>query len=116
MIKLKDGLYAEYVHIKAFSSRVKVGEKVNAGDVLCASGEIGFCPEAHLHIQICTSEKDDAVTVPFTFKVQNDEIDDVVPPETTTRESGVESSVVSVYIPEAGKAYTTKGEAAFPLP
>lgn len=49
------GQFAEYVHISAHSAVVKVGERVKVGQVLCLSGEVGFCPEPHLHLQLHAS-------------------------------------------------------------
>jgi murein DD-endopeptidase MepM/ murein hydrolase activator NlpD len=49
---LEDGTTTvEYVHIRAGSSRVVVGERVVPGQVLCESGQAGFCPTPHLHIE-----------------------------------------------------------------
>ena len=58
----------EYVHIAAKSARVKVGDRVRIGDVLCLSGSVGFCPTPHLHIQCHTSTAADAPTVPFEIR------------------------------------------------
>lgn len=34
------------------SATVKVGDKVSVGQKICESGEAGFCPTPHLHIQV----------------------------------------------------------------
>lgn len=44
--------YVDYVHIGAGSVLVKEGERVTQGQVLCRSGDVGFCPAPHLHIQV----------------------------------------------------------------
>ncbi|KAL3916580.1 MAG: hypothetical protein SGPRY_006759, partial [Prymnesium sp.] len=44
-------LTIEYVHIRANSATVRVGERVRRGQKLCESGDAGFCPTPHLHIQ-----------------------------------------------------------------
>jgi murein DD-endopeptidase MepM/ murein hydrolase activator NlpD len=36
------------------SATVKVGDRVQEGQVICLSGDVGFCPTPHLHIQVCT--------------------------------------------------------------
>ena len=46
-----EGLLFEYVHIKPGSCRVKEGDTVSQGQHLCDSGDVGFCPSPHLHIQ-----------------------------------------------------------------
>lgn len=61
------GLYVEYVHIAPGSAKVAVGDTVAAGEVLCTSGDVGFCPVPHLHIQAHRSRDKDAPTVPFRF-------------------------------------------------
>ncbi|MDP2436314.1 MAG: M23 family metallopeptidase [archaeon] len=67
MLELDDGMYVEYVHIKPASAVVKKGERVAAGQVICSSGDIGFCPAPHLHIQMHRSPEKNAVTIPFAF-------------------------------------------------
>lgn len=66
-VEIAGGLVTEYVHIRAGSARVKVGDRVSAGDVLCESGDVGFCPEPHLHFQVTEGGGDKAHTVPFQF-------------------------------------------------
>ena len=69
MLKLEDPpLYVEYVHIKTGSSLVKKGQKVKRGEKICQTGNIGFCPCPHLHIQCHTSDKKDAQTVRVAFE------------------------------------------------
>ena len=67
-----DGSFADYVHIKADSARVVVGERVDAGAPLCESGSVGFCPTPHLHLQLSESADDNALPVPFAFRADND--------------------------------------------
>ena len=49
-LKLDDGHYAEYVHVS--SSACKVGDRVRKGDIIGATGAVGFCPEPHLHLEV----------------------------------------------------------------
>ena len=65
--KMDEEVYVEYVHILHTGVCVAVGQVVEAGDVIGKSGEAGFCPEPHLHIQIQHSIADDAPSVPITF-------------------------------------------------
>lgn len=62
-----DGFLAEYVHILADSALVSVGDRVAAGQPLCASGDAGFCPSPHLHLQLQRGEGDSAPTVRFAL-------------------------------------------------
>ncbi len=67
MIKLTDGNFVEYVHIATGSSCVKVRDVVAAGDVICRSGDVGFCPTPHLHLQVTASSDAKSTTIPFAF-------------------------------------------------
>lgn len=75
-LHLDDGHYAEYVHVMAGSARVAVGDRVAAGQVLCLSGDVGFCPTPHLHLQLHRSLDKDAATVKFAFAGGDDVADD----------------------------------------
>jgi murein DD-endopeptidase MepM/ murein hydrolase activator NlpD len=68
MLELEDGRFAEYVHIRGESARVAVGERVVEGQQLCESGDVGFCPTPHLHLQLHASADDAAPTTPFAFR------------------------------------------------
>lgn len=68
MLRLHDGMYAEYVHIHTNSCVVKVGDTVRTGDVICQSGNVGFCPSPHLHLQMHASHAKDAPTVMFALR------------------------------------------------
>jgi murein DD-endopeptidase MepM/ murein hydrolase activator NlpD len=85
--------YVEYVHIASGSARVKPGDVVQKGDVLCSSGDVGFCPTPHLHIQVHREMKKDSPTIPFTIKMTGD--------------GGSGSG--EVYVPVAGGQYNHTG-------
>lgn len=68
MVKLDSGLFVEYVHIGSGSARVREGQSVEAGQVIAESGNIGFCPVPHLHIQCHLSQDADAQTVKFSLR------------------------------------------------
>ena len=51
LLELDSGESVEYVHVRAHSARVRAGERVRRGQVLCESGDAGFCPVPHLHIE-----------------------------------------------------------------
>lgn len=68
MIKLDNGIYVEYVHIKSDSVIVNVGDHISKGQKLCESGNVGFSPRPHLHIQLTSSSKNNAETILFSFQ------------------------------------------------
>eukprot|EP01126_Amoeba_proteus_P066595 TRINITY_DN9679_c0_g2_i1.p1 TRINITY_DN9679_c0_g2~~TRINITY_DN9679_c0_g2_i1.p1 ORF type:complete len:213 (+),score=36.77 TRINITY_DN9679_c0_g2_i1:434-1072(+) len=86
VLRLKDGTHIEYVHIRKDSARVRVGDLVSMGQVLCESGDVGFCPEPHLHIQAQISD---------THK--------------NTTKIGFLNGQKECYIPQAGRWYNFSG-------
>jgi len=71
---LKGGpLFVEYVHIQAHSARVQVGDRVTKGQIICASGSVGFSPEPHLHFAAYRSREATAATVRVKWKSANSE-------------------------------------------
>jgi len=67
-----DGTFADFVHVRAHSATVHVGDRVTRGQKLCESGNVGFCPVPHLHFQLAESAANDALPVPFVFYADND--------------------------------------------
>lgn len=49
------------------SVTVKIGDHVKKGQVITKSGDVGFCPTSHLHIQFHLSDDPRAPTVSFAF-------------------------------------------------
>ncbi|MBL4667682.1 MAG: M23 family metallopeptidase [Flavobacteriales bacterium] len=47
-----DGTMANYFHLKKNGSKVKVGDKVKAGEVIALSGNTGWSSGPHLHFQV----------------------------------------------------------------
>eukprot|EP00927_Polykrikos_kofoidii_P051731 TRINITY_DN45526_c0_g1_i1.p1 TRINITY_DN45526_c0_g1~~TRINITY_DN45526_c0_g1_i1.p1 ORF type:complete len:337 (-),score=28.12 TRINITY_DN45526_c0_g1_i1:125-1135(-) len=66
-VHLDCGFIVEYLHIAPGSSLVRPGETVRAGQVLCETGDIGFAPEAHLHIELHSACDADGPSVPLRF-------------------------------------------------
>ncbi|CAE7307153.1 unnamed protein product [Symbiodinium microadriaticum] len=64
-----DGTFAEYVHIKeAAAQSLKPGDRVCQGQAIAQSGDVGFCPTPHLHVEVHLREGRDADSVPFGFR------------------------------------------------
>lgn len=59
----------EYVHFLAGSATVRVGDTVAEGQQICLTGQAGFCPTPHLHIEAHLGVGDDPVapSVPIAF-------------------------------------------------
>jgi len=104
-------LYVEYVHIsKAF---VRVGERVTRGQIIGASGSIGFSPEPHLHFSAYRSAESKAPTVRVRFQ------NPTVPLHTTRdREQDREDTTTTItttqthpspFLPRAGLWYDCNG-------
>ena len=74
-----DELFIEYVHVKADSFTVKVGDSVKRGDIICESGESGFCPEPHLHFSAFRKSDAKAPTVGVKFSFEDRTIPPLVP-------------------------------------
>ncbi|MEQ8472142.1 MAG: M23 family metallopeptidase [Marinoscillum sp.] len=52
MIRHDDGSVADYSHIMKNGSKVKIGDRVKAGDPIALSGETGFASGPHLHLEV----------------------------------------------------------------
>ena len=64
-----DGTMANYFHIKKNGSKVKVGDKITAGQVIGLSGNTGWSSGPHLHFQVYGFDKDMEVkSVPTKFR------------------------------------------------
>ena len=63
--------------VQAESAVVAVGDRVYAGQLLCLSGDAGFCPVPHLHIEAHTSREPGAPSIPLCW--QNEEGDSIIP-------------------------------------
>ncbi|RDV81232.1 M23 family metallopeptidase [Ammonifex thiophilus] len=62
-VQYRDATYEYlYAHLKAGSSRVKVGDHVNAGEVLALSGNTGLSEGPHLHFGVYRGEVGDYKT------------------------------------------------------
>ena len=69
MIKAIDkDLYCEYVHVKRNSMRFKIGDMVKKGSIVCETGNVGFCPEPHLHMELHASKEPGAESIPILYE------------------------------------------------
>lgn len=86
-------LFVEYVHIQ--KATVKAGDRVHQGQVIGASGNVGFSPEPHLHFSAFRSAEPTAPTVRVRFKASGEA-------ESTSRND-------STFLPRAGCWYDSSG-------
>lgn len=65
-----ESIFCEFVHLKKDSMRFQVGQNVKRGTVLCESGDVGFCPEPHLHMEIHESAEPGSDSVQILYHGQ----------------------------------------------
>jgi murein DD-endopeptidase MepM/ murein hydrolase activator NlpD len=65
ILKHEDNTFAYYVHLKPGGSLVKVGQKIEKGELIGYSGNTGFSTSPHLHFVV---RDGNANSVPFYFK------------------------------------------------
>jgi murein DD-endopeptidase MepM/ murein hydrolase activator NlpD len=69
ILKLQEGLYAFYAHLKPNSIRVKIGQKVRKGQVIGLLGNSGNSDAPHLHFHLASAPSPlGAEGIPFVFK------------------------------------------------
>ena len=68
----EDGTMANYFHLQKNGSKVKIGDKVTAGQVIALSGNTGWSSGPHLHFQVFSYTKDmDFKSIPTLFLQEN---------------------------------------------
>ncbi len=100
MVDDDDYYYVEYVHLSPDSITVQSGQKVDKGDIIAYSGAAGFCPDAHVHLQVSNSGADSAFTIPFVFTTSNN---------TNQTRTHIQDKIVSCYVPFAGTFFKSIG-------
>lgn len=67
-----DGTLANYFHLQKGGSKVKVGDKVKAGQVIGLSGNTGWSSGPHLHFQVYTFDEEMQMkSIPTKFKQED---------------------------------------------
>lgn len=65
-----DGTWAVYVHLDPRSARVRIGDKVEVGQVLALSGNTGRSKGPHLHLAVQANRDHAEESVPFEIAVR----------------------------------------------
>ncbi len=73
IIQHADGTMAHYCHLAPHSAKVRVGQKIRAGDLLAASGNTGFTSGPHLHFAVFKAKSGfGRESIPVKFRTMND--------------------------------------------
>ena len=68
-----DGTFAEYAHIKKNGSKVKIGEKINQGQIIGYSGNVGWSSGPHLHLVVFLQKLNERKTLETKFLTEGGE-------------------------------------------
>ncbi len=74
VIEHKDLTLGKYYHLKKDGVCVKVGQRVNRGELIGHSGNTGYSSGPHLHFSVSKVDPDSKrrpITLPFRFKTKN---------------------------------------------
>jgi len=66
-LRLDSGYIVEYLHVLPGSARVRKGDRVREGEEVCRSGDVGFAPEPHLHVELHDASDPGGPSVPLLF-------------------------------------------------
>lgn len=70
-----DGTFAEYTHIKQNGALVKKGDKVEVGQIIAKSGNVGWSNGPHLHFVVFFQRLSGRETLKTKFKTANGQVD-----------------------------------------
>jgi len=71
LIQHSDGTIGIYAHLKKGGCKVKVGDRVNTGDLIALSGNTGFTSGPHLHFSVFkTRTGRERVSIPIKFETE----------------------------------------------
>eukprot|EP00472_Partenskyella_glossopodia_P000311 CAMPEP_0197543608 /NCGR_PEP_ID=MMETSP1318-20131121/68334_1 /TAXON_ID=552666 /ORGANISM="Partenskyella glossopodia, Strain RCC365" /LENGTH=358 /DNA_ID=CAMNT_0043102961 /DNA_START=1828 /DNA_END=2904 /DNA_ORIENTATION=- len=71
---LDDGNIAEYVHIDSLAKNVTIGTRVRKGDLIAYSGDSGFAPAPHLHLELHSSLDPESASILYKFESKSGEV------------------------------------------
>lgn len=71
IINHSDGTFAEYVHLKQNGSKVKVGDKIEKGQIIAHSGNVGWSTGPHLHLTVFKQKIFKRITLKTKFRIGN---------------------------------------------
>jgi murein DD-endopeptidase MepM/ murein hydrolase activator NlpD len=74
LITHSDGSIADYSHLKKNGAKVKVGDLVEAGQVIALSGDTGWASGPHLHLEVYVPTWGGQKTIAATYKIEKDSI------------------------------------------
>ena len=73
IVEHDDGTLGEYQHLRKEGVLVKVGQRVEVGDLVGLSGNTGFSSRPHLHFHVCVPvDSKDFRSVPIKFQTAAD--------------------------------------------
>ncbi|GAA0713668.1 hypothetical protein GCM10009430_05720 [Aquimarina litoralis] len=81
-----DGTFAEYLHIKKDGAVVKVGDRIEKGQLIAFSGNVGFSTGPHLHFEVYFQRLGERESLKTKFVVATeDAIEELVEKKEYTR-------------------------------
>ena len=72
LIYHNDGTFSSYAHIDTNSAKIKVGDKVDKGQLIAKSGNIGYSSGPHLHFVVFNQKMKKRESLETKFKIYED--------------------------------------------